>query len=100
MAAGWRFSFPHVYHSDDYSPDHYWGRGAFTRAGWVRHNPWVPYRRSSGFTSGLIGGFLGGFWSGGGFGSGSSGGGGGFGGFSGGGGLSVAAARAEVGNEF
>jgi uncharacterized protein len=57
----------------------------FTRSGWVRHNPWVPYRRSSGFTSGLVGGFLGGL-GGGGFGGGS--GGGGFGGFSGGGGSS------------
>lgn len=62
----------------------------FTRSGWVRHNPWVPYRRANGFTSGALGGFLGGLggggFGGGGFGSG--GGGGGFGGFSGGGGSS------------
>jgi uncharacterized protein len=62
----------------------------FTRAGWVRHNPWVPYRRTSGFTSGLVGGLIGGFLGGsnGGGGFGGSSGGGGFGGFSGGGGSS------------
>jgi uncharacterized protein len=60
----------------------------FTRNGWVRHNPWVPYRRSSSFTSGLLGGLIGGFLGGGGGGFGGGGGGGGFGGFSGGGGSS------------
>jgi uncharacterized protein len=60
----------------------------FTRSGWVRHNPWIPYRRSSGFSSGLAGALIGGFLGGGGgFGGGSSSG-GGFGGYSGGGGSS------------
>jgi uncharacterized protein len=58
----------------------------FTRSGWVRHNPWLPVRRTGGFTSGLLGAFIGSL-GGGGYGGGSSGG-GGFGGFSGGGGSS------------